>query len=303
MIRRREIFGRSEWLAWRKSYLTASDLGAAAGKDEFKSPLRLFAEKQGTVPDIVETGAMRRGRHGEVMALAYLQEQNPSWAIERPEAFYTDDDNRLACTPDAFVHIDGLLMNCQIKTVSLPSFEKWNGTPPLKYQLQVACENMLTNAAGGMLAVLVLSTYDAFVEVFDVPRHKAAEAAIVGIAKDFWASVDAGLPPSADYASDADTLAALFPPRQDVPVPLDLSQDNRIGPLLARREMLKAVEKRAKERAEALDAELVEKLAGAELAIAPGFKITRKMQHREERLVKASDFPVLRISRLKEDAA
>ena len=54
---------------------------------------------------------------------------------------------------------------------------------------------------------------------------------------------------------------------------------------------------------DAVEAELVEKLNGAELALAPGWKITRKIQHRPERLVKAGDFPVLRITRLKEDAA
>ena len=81
MIERRQIFGRSEWLAWRKSYLTASDIGAAAGLDEYKVRLRLFAEKRGTVPDIVETGAMRRGRLFESAALAYLQEMHPLWEI------------------------------------------------------------------------------------------------------------------------------------------------------------------------------------------------------------------------------
>jgi predicted phage-related endonuclease len=299
----RSIPDRATWLAMRQDYLTASDIGAAAGLDEYKSPLRLYAEKQGTVPNVAETSTMRRGLMFEAAAIAYLQADHPDWKIERPNKFYCDDALLLGCTPDALVHVDGVMLNCQIKTIGLPAYERWHGVPPLKYQLQVACENMLTNSAGGILAVLVVSTFDAFVQTFDVPRHPDAEAAIVNIAKDFWASVDAGHPPAADYARDADTLAALFPPRHDVPVPLDLSQDNRIGPLLARRELLKAVEKRAKERAEALDAELVEKLAGAELAIAPGWKITRKLQTRPEKLVKASTFPVMKITRLKEDAA
>ena len=300
---KREIFSRQEWLAWRQSYLTASDIGAAAGLDEYKSRLRLYAEKAGTVPDIVETGAMRRGRLFESAALAYLAEEHPGWEIERPAAFFTDDDNRLACTPDATARVDGVLLNLQVKTISLPSFEKWNGVPPLKYVLQVTCENMLLGAGGGLLVVLVVSHYDAFVQTFDVPRHPAAEAAIVNIAKEFWESVDAGRPPAADYSRDADTIAALFPPTPDVPAPLDLTQDNRIGLLLEQRDEWKAEVKEASEAIEAIETEIVEKLAGAELAIAPGWKISRRMQHREERLVKASNFPVLRITKLKEDAA
>ena len=84
-------------------------------------------------------------------------------------------------------------------------------------------------------------------------------------------------------------------------MPLDLSTDNRVQEILAQREQWKAAEKGAKAAADAIDAELVEKLDGAELAIAPGWRITRKMQHRNEHIVPASDFPVLKITKQKED--
>jgi len=303
MSDRRPTPDRKTWLALRRRYLTASDIGAAAGIDEYKSPLRLFAEKRGTVPDVEETAIMTRGTLFEPAAIGYLQRRMPDWSILQPGLFYTDEATRLGATPDAFARSGDELVNVQIKTVARPSFERWNGVPPLKYQLQVACENMLVGATRGILAVLVVSAYDAFLETFDVPRHLAAELRITNIASEFWRQVESGIPPQPDYARDAATIAALFPPSPDVPVPLDLSTDNRIGPLLERRELFKAVEKRAKERAAALEAELVAKMAGAELAMTPEWKISRKMQHRAEKLVKASDFPVLRITRLKEEVA
>ena len=142
------------WLALRKRLLTASDVGAVAGVDPFKSPLRVYAEKTGLVPDLVENSAMRRGRHFETAALEYLAEEKPDWLIERPNVFITDHKHRLGCTPDAYAtDEDGQLINVQIKTVNRHSFERWNGVPPLGYRLQVVCENMLTDATRGVLAV------------------------------------------------------------------------------------------------------------------------------------------------------
>jgi putative phage-type endonuclease len=117
----RRITDRTSWLKWRQDYLTASDVAAAAGVDKFKSRARLYAEKADRAPATAETGAMRRGRLFEGAALEYLKEEKPSWLIERPNVFITDDESRLACTPDAI--IDGTI-NCQIKTISRPTFER-----------------------------------------------------------------------------------------------------------------------------------------------------------------------------------
>lgn len=303
MTETRPVTSRAEWLTWRQRYLGASEIGAAFGLDEYKSPLRLWAEKRGMVPDQPETSVMRRGLLFEAAAIEYLKFAHPDWTIERPGLFWFDDETRLSCTPDALVKVDGEHVNVQIKTISLPRFERWDGRPPMNYQLQVVQENLLTGADRGILAVLVVSAHDAFLEEFAIPRHQAMERHIVAAAKEFWAAVDEARPPAADYRRDADTIASLFPPDPDAPVPLDLSGDNRIGAILLKRERMKYLQKAAKERCEALDAELVEKLNGAELALAPGWKITRKMRHRPEHVVKAVDYPALDVRRLKEEHA
>jgi len=301
MISIRQIKSRDEWLLWRKDALTASDIGAVAGVDKYKTPLRVYAEKMTEIsPE--ESAIMRRGRMFEHAAYGYLQEDHPDWEWMRPNAFYADVDLKLGATPDALATTeDRRLINVQIKTVSAPTFEAWNDVPPDAYVLQTVCENLLTKADEGILAVMVVSAYGAEIHEFPVPRHQGAELRICDIARDFWSNVKKGVVPRPVYAMDGDVISAMHPPRDDVPVPLDLSTDNRIGDILERRDFCKETIKAAEERIKELDAEIVHKLDGATLATLPGWKITNKITNRKEYTVAAASFPRLLVKRLYEE--
>lgn len=296
MITVRPIISRAEWLAWRKDALTASDIGAVAGVDQYKTPLRVYAEKMTDI-DVAESPIMRRGRMFEHAAYGYLQEDHPDWEWSRPNAFYMDVDLRLGCTPDAFADTDHGRVNVQIKTVSAPTFEGWDGRPPTGYLLQTACENMLTNADRGILAVMVVSAYNAEIHEFEVPRHKGAEKRICDLARQFWQNVKAGLVPRPVYTMDGEIIRAMHPPSDDVETPLDLTTDNRLLEVLETREIIKEALKRGEADIAAYDAEIVHKLGGATLAFANGWKITNKTTHRNEFTVPAKSFPVLRTTR------
>jgi predicted phage-related endonuclease len=252
------------------------------------------------VPDVVETGAMRRGRHFEGAALNYLQEERPDVTIERPNVFIADTEHKLGATPDAYLRVDGRLINCQIKTISRPVFERWDGKAPLGYQLQVVTENMLSEVGSGLLAVLVVSAHDAFLQTFEVPRHAAAEQRIMAIADEFWDMVAGGRRPDADYARDAEPIAALFPHATPDTI-LDLSGDNRLPELLRWRECRKAYIARAEERVKAADTEIKDKMGNAEAAILPGWRITWKDEFRKAYEVRESTRRVLRVKAVEED--
>jgi len=297
MIEIRPITGRAEWLEWRTQALTASDIGAVAGVDPYRSALQIYAEKTEYIP-VPENALMKRGRMFEAAAVEYVREEHPGWEVTRPNAFYVDTEAKLGCTPDALIKDEqARLINCQIKCISMPVFERWDGSPPSAYILQTAAENMLLDASEGMLAVLAISAFTAELHEFKVPRHAAAEARILDLVQDFWANIAAGRYPAPDYERDAEIIAHLHPPREEVPVPLDLSTDNRIYRVLEDRERAKSDIKDAEAIVRALDAELVDKLRGAQMALADGWKITHKMTHRGEYTVAAKDFPTLRITR------
>lgn len=298
MISIRPIKDRDEWLGWRDEVLTASDVAAIAGVDPYKTAYRVYVEKM-THEASEESPIMRRGRMFEHAAYSYLQEDHPHWEWIRPQAFYADVDLKLGATPDALAksHDRGLI-NVQIKTVSAPVFESWNDEPPIGYVMQTVTENMLTQADEGILAVMVVSTFGAEMHEYAVPRHEGAERKIGALARDFWHNVKAGLLPPPDYRMDSETIAKLHPPRPEVPVPLDLSGDNRLLAVLGERELLKKAVKEAEETISALDAEIVHKLDGATLATIDGWKITNKTQHRNGFYVEPKSFPVLRATRV-----
>lgn len=303
MISIRQIKSREEWLLWRRDVLTASDIGAVACVDKYKTPLRVYAEKMTEIaPE--ESAIMRRGRMFEHAAFGYLQEDHPDWEWLRPNAFYADVDLKLGATPDTLATTeDRRLINVQIKTVSAPTFEEWNDVPPDAYVLQTVCENLLTKADEGILAVMVVSAYGAEMHEFPVPRHEGAERRICDLAREFWANVKNGVVPRPVYAMDGDIIAEMHPPRGDVPVPLDLSTDNRIRQLLEARTVCKDWIKSAEERVKEIDAEIVHKLDGATLAKLPGWKITNKVIDRNGYTVAPTSYAQLRVTSLEERAA
>jgi predicted phage-related endonuclease len=305
VIERHAITDRQIWLAMRRDFLTASDVPAVAGVDSFRTPFDIYADKAGGLAPVTENAAMRRGRLFENAALEYLREDCPDWRVLRPNVFLADNESRLGCTPDALTEDEnGGLVNLQIKTISRPSFEKWNGEAPLGYRLQVCTENLLLDAATGYLVVLAVSAYDAELHLFEVPRHAAVEARIKDLATEFWDNIAHGRRPAPDYSRDGETIAAMFP-RQEPGKTIDLSTDNRLARILPQREELKDTIDGARKELEALDAEVKFKLGDAEAAELPGWRLTWKEEYRKAYTVEESTRRVLRVKQIeqKEQAA
>lgn len=306
MIEKHQITDRAEWLQRRALDLTASDIGAAAGVDKFKTRLGLYAEKTGAILPPGDTKPMRRGRWLESAVLAAIREERPDWEVRPVGFYYRDPELRLGATPDFMGVTDQPgITNIQAKVVSRPTFERdWAEGPPLSYQLQTLCEAMLMDAQRSIVAALVIDTYNAELELFPLPRHDAAERNIRQIAEAFWDSVREGRAPPADYAQDREVIEALHPTSVAEPV-LDLTGDNELSVLLPRWAALKAGMKTdAKEVAE-IETAIKAKLGDAERASLPGWDVSWKSQHRKETIVKASSYRVLRVRDLdeKEEAA
>lgn len=299
MIERFIITDRAQWLAWRSQDLTASDIAAAVGLDPYKTPLKLYAEKTGQLMPDPDNASMRRGRWLEAAVLSAIREENPLWEVRPANVYLRDPQLRFGATPDALAVTDQPgLTNVQCKVVSRPVYERdWADGPPLGYVLQTLAEGMLLDAAQSLLAALVIDTYSASLELHPVPRHEAAEARVRRIVADFWANVASGRRPVADYARDAETVAALFP--QSVPEPaLDLSGDNRMAYLLTQRAGHKATMAIYEKEVAAIDTEIKDKLGPHEIATLPGWKISWKTQARREVIIPASTYRALRINEM-----
>ena len=302
-IERHPVTDRESWLQMRRQDVTASDVGAVFGLHPYRTPLALWTEKTTPLAPDAENAAMRRGRWLEDAVVAACREHHPDWTLTKPGLYLRATDERIGATPDAIASTPDGEVLVQCKTVAEPIFKAaWQDGPPAYYQLQALTEAMLWGAPSAIVAVLIVSAFGADYREYPVPRHEAAERKIVDGVAGFWRSIAAGETPKADYTADADLLAKLYAPDAAAP-PLDLSADNYLPELLAERETLMAEVKDKESRIDAIKAEIVEKLHGAPAATLPGWTITHRMQSRKETVLKATTFPVLRISRAKEKAA
>lgn len=296
MIERRYITDRNQWLEWRKADLTASDVGAVAGVDPYRSPLSVFTDKLG-LTTTVQTALMQRGHWLEAAAHEAIVDSYPGRRIINPKVYLRDPSIRLGATPDRLAEDEDQsgLINIQIKAVSRPAFERWEGRPPMSYMLQTLAEGLLTDARTSELAVLVISTYEAELKVFEVRRHAAAEQRIRQLAVDFWRDMEAGRMPRPQFERDSDVVSALFSVAKAGP-PLDLSASNRIREVIEQRHIIKARMKADAETVAALETEIKYEMGESETAALPGWRLSWKEQTRRAYEVPESTMRVLRIT-------
>ena len=282
---------REDWLDLRKHDVTASDVPAMLGADDYKSPLRLWHEKARLIdlPEQAETGPMRRGRRHERTVAEIVAELRPDWRIEKANVYLRDTDIRLGCTPDYFIHDDprglGVL---QIKTCTPSVFEReWCGPPedkaPFRATLQCLTERLLTGAAFGVLAAYAIDPWDdPPPAIREVMPHPKAEQRICAFTVKFWDDIAHRREPEPDYGMDRELLAMLAP--HEVPdSTVDLSGDNEALSGVVERAELKDRIKNDLARCEEIEAMMMHKIGDAERVIGiPDFRITWKTQHRKE---------------------
>lgn len=301
IITRHPIASRQQWLAMRQEDVTASDIGALFNVSPYKSELKLYAEKAGLPGATSMTNIMQRGLWLEPGVIRACQDLHPDWQIEQLAVYLRCPELKLGATPDAVATIDGSPVNCQLKVVAAPEFNKhWENGPPLHIVLQAITEAMLLDVPSSVVACLILDAYSAELMTYEIPRHVEAEGRILGRVHKFHQNLARGMRPAARTAEDGQLLARIFPDAVPEPV-LDLSGDNQLPELLDQRALMKAVAKEAKDEIEAIDARIKDKLGAAERATLPGWKIAWPTITVAEHLQPATSFRRLTVSKRKDD--
>lgn len=81
---------REEWLELRRNSIGGSDSAAACGMSPWKSPLELYCEKMGMIPDKETNESMRRGTYlEEYVAQRFMEETGKK--VRRDNFMYADD--------------------------------------------------------------------------------------------------------------------------------------------------------------------------------------------------------------------
>lgn len=299
------ITNREMWLKLREADVTASVAGCLLGVHDYQTPLGLWALKSGRIAeDPEETPPMRRGRLLEPVAIQLLREERPKWKITEPGVYLRDPDVRLGATPDAYAFDrergPGIV---QIKTVAPSQFrQKWQSgdddavEPPLWIAVQAIVEAHLAGAKWAAVAAMTVS-WGVDLHVVDVPIHAGLIGRIEEKVREFWALVDSGEEPPADYGRDGDLLGYLYP--EDKGTEVDLTFDNRVMELVDTRAELKREIKEASEAVDGIDNEIKTKIGDHAAALLPGGKrITWKTQTRKAYSVPEQSYRVLRYPRV-----
>lgn len=298
------IDNRDQWLARRQLDVTASDVGAVAGVNPYRSPARVYYEKMGLIPGIEDNAMMRQGRWFEPAIKVALSEERSSWAVSKCSIYLRDPERRIGCTPD-FVAVDperdgqGLLQGKVVERSVYDAnwFEDGVLAAPLSYQLQTLVEAKLTGASWAALAVLVHASFGkSELQVIPVNIHDGAWQVVCDAVASFWKNVANGVEPSLDPRRDEELVKQLWPEDNSLTIDLPESVCTTVDMLERAKAELKLIE------AEKAELETSLKMAmGANSCgrLPDGRSVSWRQQHKGAFYMPEVDFRVLRLHKAK----
>ena len=213
---------RAEWLAWRKTGLTATDAPAILGLSPWASPFSVWATKTGLYDrDAIEvTDAMEFGSRAERMIGQWFEDLNPDLYVAGEQTWCTSQtEPHMLATVDGFVFdspfcepsIDTALGGFEIKTTT-DTADAWDEQIPDHVVAQVQWQMAVTGLPCTWLATLHLGFRVAF-RVRFIERDEVDIATITEAGRVMWFDhVLANLPPEVDGSTaTSEALKAAYP--------------------------------------------------------------------------------------------
>jgi len=209
---------RTDWLAWRRSGIGASDVAGILGLSPWASPFSVWASKIDDQADDHDNDAKEFGRRAEVMVGPWFTDRTGlTVAGEQARCTHRDDRWKL-CTVDGFV-LDGpnsdiasALGVLEIKTTG-DSAADWAVEVPVHYRCQATWAMHVTDLPRCWFAVLHLAFGRPRFEFYEFERDAAEEAFVVDACSRFWHDhVATGHPPAVDgHSATTDAIKAHWP--------------------------------------------------------------------------------------------
>jgi len=192
--------GTQEWLQWRKTGVTASEIAAILGLSPYKTVWQVWAEKTGLVEpeDLSANPHVKNGVRLEDVARQFFEQQHDDVLL--PVCVESEEHPFLKAS------LDGLAMDNIPVELKVPSEPTWNqilangrGSNAFKlYYPQVQHQLAVT---GAEKAWLVFYRDDELQE-FVIQRDEAMIGEIIQKADTFWESVIDGKEPAKDPERD-----------------------------------------------------------------------------------------------------
>jgi len=277
-----ESSSRAEWLGNRRQDVTASQIGGVLDVHPYCTPYSIWAEKTGRVVDDLDldSAVLRRGRLLEGLGAELATAELPAGSeVVRNTAntYWRDTRARIGATPDMIAKTDRGKGVIQLKNIEPSIYAKnWpDGECPLWIALQALTEAKLVGADWAMVGALRVG-FSVDFDLIEIPLHEAAWARLQSAVADFWANVEAGVPPSVNYQRDGAAISMMSGASNGSTV--DLSGDNELVAALADRERLKSLHKLMGDQIGTCDAMIRHKAGEAEVVLAGDFRVSLRTE-------------------------
>lgn len=303
----------AQWHELRAKHCSGSEIAALFGEHQHLTPYELYHRKAGSIGEPDLSGDPRI-RWGSILENAIIEgvRQQTGWVVRRMGRYYSMlPELGMGGTPDAEIvgHAKGPAV-LELKSVDWLQAKRWGDTIPIHFEIQLQTYLALTGRPWGALAILIggndlqIHEFQARPKTHELIRRRVAE---------FWASVEAGVPPTPDYALDHDTISRLYAETAAGKF-VDMSDNNRLHELLDEYETSAGMRRRYEREAKALRAEILMAIGDAEtvvcgerrlkatsIAATHGTVITEDMVGRQ--LKGREGYRSLHVTRRREEAA
>ena len=180
----------------RRTYLGASEVGAALGYSPYTTRRELWEYKTGRRAAKAQTPQMRRGHDLEPVIAALYEEQEPGRKIMRREQEYTHPTlSWLKYHADGvYTSWGGVVGLIEFKAPGSQVYRSWvDGGLPVDYIFQIQTGMLL--AGYSSLSAAVYDYEQHRVRIFDVDADQKFQGAIINGAMEFWDFVTSDTPP------------------------------------------------------------------------------------------------------------
>ena len=241
---------RSAWLEARRNYLTASEMAAVLGADNWKTAFQVFVEKTTPLkPDAAHF--MSPAFWGKTLEQPILRAAagHYGWASYRQGGalLVSRAHPLLAATLDAEVEFDGATCVLEGKTTSFFMRRDWDeDTQELPRRVLIQCQHQLLVSQAPLAIVFCLIGGNKPVKVLVEPDERFHRF-MVEKAEWFFDLLARGCPPPVT-AGDTDAIEQLYPPENDgsiVRLPIEAREwTERIIAVAEEQKKLKAEDER-----------------------------------------------------------
>ena len=199
-----------DWLEWRRSGIGGSDASVVCGINKYKSPVELWLEKTGQLPN---SEAGEAAYWGTVLESLVRAEFTKRTGIEVSTLNQLLQSEKY---PYMLANLDGVCNHpihgpCvfEAKTSSAYRENEWDDVIPDEYMLQIMHYLAVTGYRGVYIAVLIGG--NTFRWKF-IERDEELIEILIQLESEFWQCVEGGVPPSLDGSeASAKFLSQRFP--------------------------------------------------------------------------------------------